>query len=105
MTLLAPEWDRGSTFKEMTMTMKLSDLIDQLQDLLDQQPDGVDPDVMIATQPSYPLAFKVGNVTVISPADDQDLDSPDDDADPVVWIATGDHPRPDPYAPRAAWSN
>ena len=96
--------------------MTLRDLIDTLQALAD---DGYeDAPVRLAFQPSWPLAFEVGNITVLDedagdrdPDDDEDDDGvplPDsDDADPtrpVVWIADGGHPySASPYAPRDAF--
>lgn len=85
--------------------MTLSDLIEQLQDLLEEFPALGNRDVMIAQQPSYPLAAVIDCVSLV----DNDDDEGDEDAEDglgVVWIATseiGSHSSVSPYAPRAAW--
>lgn len=85
--------------------MTLSDLIEQLQDLLEEFPALGDRDVMIATQPSYPLTAVIDCVSLV----DNDDDEGDEDAEDglgVVWIATseiGSHSSVSPYAPRVAW--
>jgi hypothetical protein len=85
--------------------MTLSDLIEQLQDLLEEFPALADRDVMIATQPSYPLTAVIDCVSLV----DSDEDEDDEDAEDglgIVWIATseiGSHSSISPYAPRAAW--
>ena len=94
--------------------MTLRDLIDTLQALAD---DGYeDAPVRLAFQPNWPLAFDVGNITVldedagdVEPDDDVE-DIEDWDALPappersVVWIADGGHPDGvSPYAPRDAF--
>lgn len=73
--------------------MKLSDLIEQLEDLRDEH--GGDAEVLGAYQPAYPLAGRIIGACV--------LDA-NDDTQPVVWIAIGEHPYDSsPYAPRAAF--
>lgn len=85
--------------------MTLTDLIEQLQDLLEEFPALGDRDVMIATQPSYPLTAVIDCVSLV----DNDEDEDDEDAEDglgIVWIATseiGSHSSVSPYAPRAAW--
>jgi hypothetical protein len=85
--------------------MTLSDLIEQLQDLLEEFPALGDRDVMIATQPSYPLTAVIDCVSLV----DNDEDEDDEDAEDglgIVWIATseiGSHSSVSPYAPSAAW--
>ena len=81
--------------------MTLNDLIEQLQDLLDESPELGDRDVMIATQPSYPIAAVIDCVCVVNDEDDEE-----EDAFGTVWIATseiGSSSSVSPYAPRAAW--
>jgi hypothetical protein len=86
--------------------MTLSDLIEQLQDLVDEFPALGDRDVMIATQPSYPLTAVIDCVSLV---DSEDADEDDEDIEDglgVVWIATsevGSSSSVSPYAPRAAW--
>lgn len=86
--------------------MTLNDLIEQLQDLLEEYPALGDRDVMIATQPSYPLTAVIDCVSLV---DSEDADEDDEDVEDgmgVVWIATsevGSSSSVSPYAPRAAW--
>ena len=85
--------------------MTLSDLIEQLQDLLEEFPALADRDVMIATQPSYPLTAVIDCVSLVDSDDDED-DEDAEDGLGIVWIATseiGSHSSVSPYAPRAAW--
>jgi hypothetical protein len=88
--------------------MKLTDLIEQLQDLLEDFPELAEADVMVAQQPSYPLAAVIDCVSLV----DSDSDSEFEDEEeisgglPTVWIATsevGSSSSVSPYAPRAAW--
>lgn len=86
--------------------MTLSDLIEQLQDLLEEFPALGDRDVMVATQPSYPLTAVIDCVSLV----DNDEDEDDEDAEDglgIVWIATSEVGRysssVSPYAPSAAW--
>ena len=105
--------------------------VEELIDLLGQY-DG-EQEVRLAFQPSWPLAFNVGQVSSSDEFVDEDEDSfeayhaecdgydggdycpecseqdegndedEDDDA-PIVWIAEGGHPGNDsPYAPKAAF--
>ena len=85
--------------------MTLNDLIEQLQDLVDEFPALGDRDVMIATQPSYPLTAVIDCVSLVDSDDDED-DEDAEDGLGTVWIATseiGSHSSISPYAPRAAW--
>lgn len=85
--------------------MTLSDLIEQLQDLLEEFPALGDRDVMIAQQPSYPLAAVIDCVSLVD-NDDEEGDEDAEDGLGVVWIATseiGSHSSVSPYAPRSAW--
>jgi hypothetical protein len=85
--------------------MTLNDLIEQLQDLVDEFPALGDRDVMIATQPSYPLTAVIDCVSLVDSDDDED-DEDAEDGLGIVWIATseiGSHSSVSPYAPRAAW--
>ena len=90
--------------------MTLSDLIEQLQDLLEDFPALGDRDVMIATQPSYPLTAVIDCVSLVDSEDaDEDYDEDAKDSEDglgVVWIATSEvssSSSVSPYAPRAAW--
>jgi hypothetical protein len=83
--------------------MTLNDLIEQLQDLVDEFPALGDRDVMIATQPSYPLTAVIDCVSLV---DSEDADEDDEDVEDglgVVWIATSEVGSHSSYAPRAAW--
>jgi hypothetical protein len=85
--------------------MTLNDLIEQLQDLVNEFPALGDRDVMIATQPSYPLTAVIDCVSLVDSDDDED-DEDAEDGLGIVWIATseiGSHSSVSPYAPRAAW--
>jgi hypothetical protein len=85
--------------------MTLSDLIEQLQYLLEEFPALGDRDVMIATQPSYPLTAVIDCVSLVDSDDDED-DEDAEDGLGIVWIATseiGSHSSVSPYAPSAAW--
>ena len=85
--------------------MTLNDLIEQLQDLVDEFPALGDRDVMIATQPSYPLTAVIDCVSLVDSDDDED-DEDAEDGLGIVWIATseiGSHSSVSPYAPSAAW--
>jgi hypothetical protein len=86
--------------------MTLNDLIEQLQDLVDEFPALGDRDVMIATQPSYPLTAVIDCVSLVDSEDDDEDDEDAEDGLGIVWIATseiGSHSSVSPYAPRAAW--
>lgn len=91
--------------------MKLRDLIERLeeieQDLIEGLGEDVEPEVVCAIQPNYPLAVAVQGACVLD--DDDDDDDADDpqlvDGRPIVWLATSNHAPHgmDPYAPRAVW--
>lgn len=88
--------------------MKLTDLIEQLQDLLEDFPELAEADVMVAQQPSYPLAAVIDCISLVdSDNDDEFLDEEEISGGlPTVWIATsevGSSSSVSPYAPRAAW--
>lgn len=89
--------------------MKLTDLIEQLQDLLEDFPELAEADVMVATQPSYPLSAVIDCVSLVDGDSDDDDEDEDEDLSgglPTVWIATsevGSSSSISPYAPRAAW--
>lgn len=87
--------------------MKLSELIYTLleqarelnpgvfdTDILNGEVD-VDPEVRIATQPTYPLAHSICCVNHIPCGWDEETG--------IVWIAEGSSCYDSPYAPRAAW--
>jgi hypothetical protein len=78
--------------------MTIAELISNLQDAADNFPEGLDTEVAVAYQPSYPLRGYISAVTVPDP------DESDDDSECVVWLAVsqdGDNP----YASRDAWQN
>lgn len=70
--------------------MKVYELIEFLQE---QNPGA---DVRIATQPSWPLAFDISHVACQVEWDEES---------DTVWIATGEHPDDNPYAPGEAFGN
>jgi hypothetical protein len=99
--------------------MNVSDLISYLEQ---QDPEA---EVQIAAQPSWPLAFTVSNVVsdyaileAQSRSGTGDFEEvPEEEREEalsqwgaelersrrVVWLATGDHPKDQPYAPKEAW--
>jgi hypothetical protein len=86
--------------------MKLTDLIEQLQDLLEDFPELAEADVMVATQPSYPLTAVIDCISLVDSDSDEDDDDGISGGLPTVWIATsevGSSSSVSPYAPRAAW--
>jgi len=87
--------------------MTLTDLIEQLQDLVEDFPELAEADVMVATQPSYPLSAVIDCISLVH-SEDEDEDEDEDISGglPVVWIATSEvssSSSVSPYAPRAAW--
>jgi hypothetical protein len=89
--------------------MKLTDLIEQLQDLLEDFPELAEADVMVAQQPSYPLAAVIDCVSLVDGGNEDDEFLEEEEISgglPTVWIATsevGSSSSVSPYAPRAAW--
>lgn len=76
--------------------MKIKKLIEELQEVVEDFPDA---DVMMATQPSYPIAERLVAVADpnVSPGDDG---SPDPNRT-IVWLVSGGQPSDgSPYAPR-----
>lgn len=84
------------------MSMTLGAMIELLTDLRDG---GMDEDtpVLLATQPTWPLAYEVDGV-----ACSRDFRWEAEEGDPMpeeaVWITEGEHPQSSPYAPAAAWA-
>jgi hypothetical protein len=86
--------------------MTLNDLIEQLQDLVEEFPELAEADVMVATQPSYPLSAVIDCISLVDSDSDEDDDEDISGGLPTVWIATsevGSSSSVSPYAPRAAW--
>ena len=84
--------------------MKLSELIQGLEELRDDLAAGVgdevDPVVVAAYQPNYPLSGTVDGAVVLEDEDEPVLC----DGVPVVWLAIGGHPYAmSPYAPRGVF--
>lgn len=85
--------------------MTLNDLIEQLRNLVEEFPELAEADVMVATQPSYPLSAVIDCISLVDP-EDEDEDEDISGGLPTVWIATsevGSSSSVSPYAPRAAW--
>jgi hypothetical protein len=85
--------------------MTLNDLIEQLQDLVEEFPELAEADVMVATQPSYPLTAVIDCISLVD-SEDEDEDEDISGGLPTVWIATsevGSSSSISPYAPSAAW--
>lgn len=83
--------------------MMLSELIEVLQASLD---DNGDRPVLVAQQPSWPLAAHVVNVYDPEYDDDDGAAQVGEDDAAVVWIATQEVSGSDrsPYAPGRAWA-
>lgn len=82
--------------------MNLAELIQQLEEIVLDNPELADREVMIATQPSYPLTAVIDCISLVDADDDAD----EDEDFPTVWIATseiGSYSNVSPYAPQAAW--
>lgn len=83
----------------MSYAMTLGQLIEQLQDMQRELGDCADEcPVLLAVQPSWPLAHTIEAVTAIQ----------SEGAEPgakTIWLAASSgHPyRISPYAPKAAW--
>jgi len=74
--------------------MTLDELIQELEDLREELGNG-DGQVLVASQPSYPLSNRIVNVAPEAFWSDPHSDT--------VWIAV-DQDEESPYAPRDAWS-
>jgi hypothetical protein len=86
--------------------MTLNDLIEQLQDLVEEFPELAEADVMVATQPSYPLSAVIDCISLVDSDSDENEDDGISGGLPTVWIATsevGSSSSVSPYAPRSAW--
>jgi hypothetical protein len=84
--------------------LKLRALIERLEeieaDLQTGLGDDVEPEVVAAIQPSYPLTATIDGVAVLEDEDEPVLLH----GRPIVWITTGAHPEGiSPYAPRAVF--
>lgn len=85
--------------------MTVNEMIERLQEVAE---DGFgECELRLAFQPNWPLQFRIGGIAV--PADEsRGMGEPDeepDDADSVVYIVEGNHPRDDsPYAPGWAFA-
>lgn len=82
------------TLEELLMNLK--DLEEQIEEFTDREDSDLctcDVEVMIATQPTWPLAFFAQGLRF-------DMDK---DGELVLWISTGGQPSSKPYAPRNAW--
>jgi hypothetical protein len=84
--------------------MTVNEMIERLQEVTE---DGFgECEVRLAFQPRWALQFTIGGIAV--PDDESrgrgEPDEEPDDADHVVYIVEGDHPRDDsPYAPSWAF--
>lgn len=66
--------------------MTLDQLIETLEEYREER--GGDTEVLLATQPNWPLAFHIAQCRYVNDK---------------LWIVEGGHPHPNPYAPRQAW--
>lgn len=92
------------------MSMHLSELIERLQSIALDLPEDADPEVRLATQRNWPLAFTIRGLALQSEiVESSESFDPDESfsagEDEVLWIVEGGHPRePDsPYASKDAW--
>lgn len=84
----------------------ITDLIARLEEIAEEYPDA---EVLLATQPNWPLRFGIAGVATSAEIDDQDGDmARHGSAEPleqpvVVYIVEGSSDRDEPHAPLAAW--
>lgn len=53
--------------------MKLQELLEHLHDIhevLEINGEDIDPEIFIASQPSYPMQYKIDNVEIVQPNDE-----------------------------------
>jgi len=86
--------------------MKLRELIKHLTDIADDMEASlgtdVEPEVVAAYQPAYPLTGTVEGVAALD--EDDDGEPLLVDGQPIVWIVVVGHPEDlRPYAPSAVW--
>ncbi len=85
--------------------MTIYELIQGFQEAAELHPDGEDAEVLIATQPNYPLQSHIAGVALYDLHEDDD--KPDEpvaaDAKVQVYIAEGAQVYDEPYAARAVW--
>ena len=87
--------------------MKLRQLIERLEeieaDLREGLGDDVEPEVVAAIQPSYPLSGELLGAAVLEADDDSDALLLG--GQPIVWLAVGTHPEGvSPYALKSAFT-
>lgn len=75
--------------------MTLDELIQRLEDLRDVLGTG-DSEVLVATQPSYPISLEITDTVLAKEI------PPNDEDDYRTWIVTKQH-NAQPYAPKALW--
>lgn len=86
------------------MKITVNDLLALLEEA---EQDGLgDAEVRIATQPNWPLQFRLGGIALRSDAlmDDPD-DEPTEEQPEIVYLVEGGQCRDTPYAPRGIWDN
>lgn len=85
----------------------IRELIDHLTDLVDTEGVPEDAPVVVAIQPSYPLAVNLKSIAVLPGGEtdwDEESTTEPDEVPLTVWLATGEHYWP-PYAPHRAWDD
>jgi len=81
--------------------MRLTDLIGALSEVLDAEGDRP---VLLAHQPSWPLAETIAGIVPSEDTYDPEDDPGADPGDQPVWIVAGGHPdNRSPYAPSHLW--
>lgn len=68
--------------------MKVRDMIEGLEMMLQDEDVLENTEVLIVTQPNYPLQFEVHSLGVVNN---------------TLYVVAGDHPDSSPYGPRQAW--
>jgi len=79
--------------------MTVEELRDRLEELVEAGHG--EHEVMIVTQPNWPLRFTLAGVASTTEHDAQEDDASDEQA--VVYLVEGGHPNGNPYGPRWAF--
>jgi hypothetical protein len=77
--------------------MNLYELIERLEEIREAY-NGDNPEILLATQPNYPLAFRLDNV--VAYIDGMEAEH---NGEKVVWLTEGVSIYDAPYAPRAVF--
>lgn len=88
--------------------MTINELIEQLEEAREMLPAGGEAEVMLASQPNYPLRNHLAGVAVINSDGYLEPDATEEEAfedkdTSVCWLLEGSQHYESPYAPRSAW--